>query len=45
MVTKAYVERFAEFAQIGYEGFFRCNGGLPKGSTVSPIVLLQCAAS
>lgn len=41
-VVKTYVERYAEYGQIAYEGFLRIDGGLCKGSNV-PIKFLQQA--
>ncbi|MBZ5527072.1 MAG: phage major capsid protein [Acidobacteriia bacterium] len=44
LVTRTYVERFAEYGQVGYEGFWRVDGALAKASSAPvPVKYLQMA--
>jgi HK97 family phage major capsid protein len=38
--VRTYIERFAEYSQIGYEGFLRADGALLQSSTATPVKLL-----
>lgn len=40
LIVKTYVERFAEYGQIAYEGFVRGDFRLAKGSSVVPVKYL-----
>jgi HK97 family phage major capsid protein len=43
LVVKTYVERYAEFGQIGYEGYVRSDGALLKTSTTVPVKFITMA--
>ncbi|MGH9516363.1 MAG: phage major capsid protein [Terriglobales bacterium] len=43
LVVKTYVERYAEFGQIAYEGYVRSDGALLKTSTTNPVKFLTMA--
>jgi len=40
LVVTTYTERYAEFGEIGYEGFLRTDGGLLKTATTTPVKYL-----
>jgi hypothetical protein len=42
-VVKTFHERYAEFAQVGYEAFWRIDGALAKGATIVPVMYLTMA--
>ncbi len=43
LAVKTYIERFAEYGQIGYEGHWQIQGALAKSSAgPSPVQLLVC---
>ncbi|HZQ96550.1 MAG TPA: phage major capsid protein, partial [Candidatus Sulfotelmatobacter sp.] len=44
LAVKTYVERYAELGQVGYEVFYRCDGGLLKSASNSPVKYLQMHA-
>lgn len=44
LTLKIYNERFAEYSQVGYEAFWRLDGGLLRSATVSPVKYLEMQA-
>lgn len=43
LTIRNYRERFAEFAQVGFESFWRCDGALAKSSNAVPVKYLTMA--
>ncbi|MGH9636983.1 MAG: phage major capsid protein, partial [Candidatus Angelobacter sp.] len=38
--VKSYAERYAEYGQVGFEGFMRCDGHLLRTDNAAPIKYL-----
>jgi len=41
MIVKTYVERFAEYGQVAFEGFLRADFRIAKSASVLPVKFLQ----